>query len=133
MCRSNLKQIGLAAGLYRADYGGELPPKLQTLCDNGYLKDTGLLKCPQDTAGPAIDPRYVDVTSSFRYAPTKKLTGTGENIPMMWERTLNHTKDGVNVLFYNMRVRFTPLIELRAMIEKNRALYDKPPVMPVEP
>ncbi|HZO88470.1 MAG TPA: type II secretion system protein [Chthonomonadaceae bacterium] len=45
-CVSNLRQIGLALGMYRQDYE-ELPPQLSTLYP-AYVSDARLFLCPSD-------------------------------------------------------------------------------------
>jgi len=132
-CRSNLKQIRLALGMYQLDYQDELPPRLQTLVDLGYLKSTDILKSPCDTSGVAINARYVDVTSSYRYARVKKPTSTEDAPPIMWDRAMHQGTDGAVVLFYDLHVEWVLLPKLQAMVDRNRALYDKRPVMPREP
>ncbi len=56
-CRSNLKQLGLAATLYASEHQDQLPPRflipLWTLPLQPYYRDVGLLKCPTEVNGSA--------------------------------------------------------------------------------
>src|SRR5579863_6267251 len=47
-CVSNLRQIGLALGMYRQDYD-EIPPHLSTIND-AYVRDPQIFVCPNDAA-----------------------------------------------------------------------------------
>src|SRR4051812_37254441 len=56
-CRSNLKQLGLAATLYAAEHQDQLPPRflipLWTLPLQPYYRDVNILKCPTEVNGSA--------------------------------------------------------------------------------
>jgi len=143
-CRSNLKQIGLAIGMYESDYDEQMPPDIETLAVEGYLKigaDRGMveenapagetvLTCPSRLDEQLMS-GDLDGTSSYYYAQLKdpqhmeRLRQT----PIMWEKVKSHRK-GVNALFADLSVRMEPLDVLRGRIEQNAGLYVKPPVLP---
>jgi prepilin-type processing-associated H-X9-DG protein len=92
VCRSNLKQIGLALAMYANDYQGQFPPKLQDLFPD-YVTDKDLFECPQ---APGVE-GYVYVTGlSFESGPTGIAA---------FDRKGNH-EDGRNVLFVDGHVEF---------------------------
>jgi hypothetical protein len=130
-CRSNLKQVGLAIGMYQADYGEALSPNIQTLCDEGYMKGGGfLLECPSGTRDVAIDSSNVDKSGDYYYCPVKAPSKLKLPLPIAWDKYMLHGPWGVNVLFSDLHVQFVNARNLRSGIVANAGSYFQPPWLP---
>lgn len=92
VCRSNLKQIGLALSIYAKDFENHLPRRLEELYPN-YINDQALFECPS-----APDPQ------SYVYVPGLVADGDASRI-VAFDRKGNH-EDGRNVLFADGKVRW---------------------------
>ena len=127
-CRSNLKQIGLAIGMYQADNGGQMPQDLQFLVDTLCIKDTSVLQCPsapKDKTESAGAPSYF-CAGSLRPIATK----IPPMLPIAWERKEWHRRLGVNVLYADLHVKAVPLEGLKRQVEEHQEWYASPPVLP---
>ena len=143
-CKANLRGLGFAIGLYRADYDNHLPPDLETLVTLEYLnlglnerdKEAGMqfygtmLSCPQ--GGEPIDTSDIDGTASYYYARLKSPQDVHPppRTPIVWERKTWHGPEAVNLLAMDLSVSWMSLEELAQHLEHLQDLYEKPPEMP---
>jgi prepilin-type processing-associated H-X9-DG protein len=143
-CRANLKQLGLSISLYQMDYPNDMPPDLATLCAKGYLMiginegDIGraillhdtVLTCPE--CGGPVSSADVDGTSSYYYARVEapqELHFPGQ-VPIAWDKRICHPR-GVNVLYADGHVDYTPVEVLRQRLDEYSGVYEKPAQMPL--
>jgi hypothetical protein len=130
-CQSNLKQIGLAIGMYRADYNEDMPASLQVLAREGYLRgDLSVCRCPDFPGPSAIDPSDVDATGDYCYTPIKKEYVDDDLVPIAWDKRVRGTSPGANVLFASHRVARMPVPELDAALDAKASYYVRPPQKP---
>lgn len=134
-CRSNLRQVGIAIGMYRSDYGGELPPDMKTFLDRGYLKRTWCFYCPSSSAAqPDYESSSSDLWSTeSSYLYVRPINREGEvmpTLPIMWERKLWHGPYGVSVLYSDLHVEGVQPDKLKKEIAANAAWYPAPPPLP---
>ncbi|MHC4715236.1 MAG: hypothetical protein ACYTAN_18530 [Planctomycetota bacterium] len=135
-CRSNLRQLGYAIGMYQTDYNEQMPTRLQTLWDRGYARVLKIFLCP---ANDEFVPYTFSVdTAAFHYARVtdpKTVSRPGE-VPVAYDRHLVHSLDGrpaVSVLFFDLHVAGMTQEDLLAALDKYTSLYDTPPTPPEAP
>jgi hypothetical protein len=148
-CRGNLKQIGLGIGMYESDHMSngrqEMPPDLRTLVREGYVRDLSSFLCPdaakwRDTrqAAQLQDP---DLDGDYAYAHLINPDDAPADAPIMWDKYLQTGRrfwqwkgrlfDTVNVLQQDLHAVWMPVADLKASIERNRALYVSIPPLPI--
>lgn len=110
-CLSNLKQIGLAINLYKADYEEQYPTNVTDLIKYSGGDENGCIyMCPSRTrllAGKAptrisefhAAPQFVgyEYLSSTSSVPGLAVGATIE--PVICDKAGNHGSDGINILF----------------------------------
>ncbi len=110
VCKSNIKQIGLAMAMYQNDFNEQTPNKLDDLYDQ-YITAKQIFKCPQDnrpmTIGQGIQCSYIYVGRTPRT--------TDPQVAILWDKRGNHRR-GRNVLFYDGSVRWVPEFRLRRVL-----------------
>lgn len=106
-CKSNLKQIGLAARMYSNVYFEEFPnfngrTGLQMLATNGFLENTQVYICPSTEDDVAIT---TDISANASYAWAGGLNeASSVDSAISADRAFNHTNWG-NVLFVDGHVK----------------------------
>lgn len=130
-CKSNLKQMGLAVAMYQADNNEEMPPDIQTLLDDGYIKGGMIAYCPASRI-MAVNEANLDATASYHYAQIKKTKDYNllRNLPIMWDKNIVHPDEFVNVLYADMHVEATPVDLLEAILTQDAEHYLSVPPLP---
>jgi len=95
VCRSNLKQIGLALAIYANDYEDKYPPALKDLMPN-YVTDEGLLHCPEDSSD----------NPSYLYVPGLSVAGAPDVMVVIERKGIHAGRR--NVLFVDGHVESLP-------------------------
>ncbi len=100
VCKSNLKQIGLAIAMYSVDFNEQYPKSLDELFDQ-YITIKKIFVCPSDshpfTIGKGLKCSYVYVG--------RLPTPTDPGVAICWDKRGNH-RGGRNVLFYDGHVQW---------------------------
>jgi len=131
-CRSHLKQLGLAIGMYQADYAEALPPNMQILCDEGYLKAGDcILTCPNRKLNIPVDSSHIDRTCDYYYFPVSSPNKTSSALPIAWDKYMAHSPTSTNALFTDLHVQAVDMAVLRSTITANAAAYVHPPWLSV--
>jgi prepilin-type processing-associated H-X9-DG protein len=113
MCKSNLRQIGLACHIYADDNNEVLPPGFRELYPN-YLDNTRFFKCPSDDSvksSDIVDGKTAEKNGSYAYVP-----GLCAAMPVMilaYDKSLKHHdkeghESGRNVLWTDAHVEWWP-------------------------
>jgi prepilin-type processing-associated H-X9-DG protein len=107
-----------------------MPPNLQALVDTGFLPEPDVLRCPASAKEPPVNPKRVDATGSYFYAPLSRpdSVATPADVPIAWDKKDLHR--GVNVLFADGTVALMSSKELAAAVAANSCVYATPPQMP---
>jgi hypothetical protein len=137
-CRSNLKQIGLAIGMYQSDHSDEMPATLQALLDERYMRSPYVYTCPgadlprkDERAYPSsqeFDRTDVDQTGDYLYARPSGAVAT--RVPVAWDRFV-HANGMVSVLYFDLHVAIRRPSQLAAEVAANRKHYAAIPPMPL--
>jgi hypothetical protein len=134
-CRSNLKQIAIAIGMYQDENDGVFPPSIAMLVDGKHILSTWLLYCPASLpkrvygGNPAPDPATLE--TSFVYArPLKRGDAPMPVLPIMWERKHWHRGAGINVVYSDLHVEAVEPARLKGEIDGHAAWYTTRPAMP---
>jgi prepilin-type processing-associated H-X9-DG protein len=131
-CRSNLKQIGLAIGMYQYDNADQMPPDLQELRYRHYINDAKILLCPAVSTAE-IDYSVPGADVSYYYArPAVRADSLVPALPIVWEKKQWHGGRGGNVLYSDLHVEPVELDKLKRQINERPALYFSPPQLPEE-
>jgi len=94
MCRSNLRQVGLAIHMYADDHDEKFPPDLQVLMPD-YIDNPRVLKCPGRPG------------ATYTYLPGRKAVTPGD-VVIAYEDPDNHSGRGFNVLYADAHVETWP-------------------------
>jgi type II secretory pathway pseudopilin PulG len=116
-CKSNLTRIGEALFKYAEGHGGQLPPTLQTLVDEGL--DAKAFVCPTRPGdAPSFDARDVDGTGDYLYErPPSDAAWPGT--PVVWDRSASHD-GGVIALSVGGYVDRSPIEDVQKDLEESR-------------
>ncbi|MCK4300145.1 MAG: DUF1559 domain-containing protein, partial [Planctomycetes bacterium] len=113
VCKSNLKQIGLALAIYANDHDDKYPLRLEDLLV-GYLPDAEVLQCPSDSSEER----------SYLYVPGLSVAHEA-TLMVVVERRGNHT-GGRNVLFVDSHVEWMSEEVFQIRWAEQRQKYDLP-------
>lgn len=92
-CENNLREAGRALYISAREHGGRFPASIQTLYDQQYLADEGIMDCPTSPhVGTLKDPDYT-------YAPGLSVRSNSTET-LMIDKENNHS-GGKNVLYVN--------------------------------
>ena len=94
VCKSHLRQIGLACHMYADDNNEKFPPDLAAL-QPAYVDNPKVLSCPANASA-----RYV-------YLPGRRSTTSGDFV-LAYEGPANHGGSGFNVLYCDAHVEWWP-------------------------
>lgn len=126
-CRANLKQIGLAVGMYCHDHDEQMPADLQALVvdDHIYITRVNVFRCPSDPA-PPVDAADVDASASYYYVRVTDPFNlkSASRVPIAWDKKLWCDPEGVNVLFADLHVANLRKADLEKRLQLYRNLYD---------
>lgn len=142
VCRSNLKQIGLAMSMYMADYDEWYPAGQETslgnlaLLHDQYIMSKRIFKCPSTTDTPElaqVDPTTGQLTltrdtCSYEYVLVSPLSDPDTIIA--FDKAENHSDTGRNVLLFDCAVVWMPEGEFQQEIESQKARW-LPPTGPL--
>jgi len=119
-CLRNVETLGRAMETYRAEAGGEYPPKLETLLETGHLSPSlaPVLCCPADEHPEIVGTPIGLACASYYYAPPPEASG---DCPVIWESLSNHWYGG-NVYFKSGRAMWVPRRYYPAMEEADEAV-----------
>ena len=119
VCKSNVKQLGLAVNMYMNDHDEKCPPKLEDLFDQ-YITARKVFVCPQDSKPMAIGK---GLKCSYRYVgQLSKMTDPQAIVA--YDKQGNHP-DGRNALFYDGHVEWIAEGALRPRLQQSLALVKK--------
>ncbi len=126
-CASNLRQIGLALTVYAQNNDEAFPPNFDVLYpdDEGYLDNARVFSCPSHPSEWQKIEETGEVRSEWTsYVYVAGLTNEDDAACVLaYDRFENHAEDGVNVLFLDTHVEWTPDLEkLAELLAKTRSL-----------
>jgi len=119
VCKSNVKQLGLAISMYSNDHDEQCPPKLEDLFDQ-YITARKIFICPQDSKPMAIGK---GLKCSYRYVGQLSKR-TDPQVLVAYDKRGNHPK-GRNALFYDGHVEWIAEGALRPRLQQSLALVKK--------
>ena len=125
VCKSNLKQLGLAIIMYSNDYNEHYPLKLADLFDQ-YITARKVFACPEDSNPVPIGN---GIRCSYRYLGGLPIT-TDPQVMIAYERTANHRMKGRNALFYDGHVEWISETRLAERLKRSYELVKKSPPTP---
>ena len=143
MCKTNLKQIGLAVLLYQDSFG-DYPPDLEILITTGFAGDSQVFRCPSQEGKDIRIGDNIDAEGSYYYARIAPGGNPPDEIPVpiAWDKKCVHrvslgantsaSLPGVNVLHSDGSATTLTCDALKAAVAKYAEYYAKPPELPAE-
>jgi len=128
-CSSNVKQMGIALGMYAEDNNGFFPDKdnatgFEILRANAYLTDYKIYICPSTDKKAAESGGLSEKTVTYIYFGGLSKTPPSENAVVAFDKPDNHKKY-VNVLYTNGNVTGIKLpVEIKTCEALLRFLYE---------
>ncbi|MFC1760507.1 hypothetical protein ACFL6U_00320 [Planctomycetota bacterium] len=119
VCQTNLKGLGKALVIYANDYEDQFPPNLDILIEACEMAPRGLM-CPAVRAKDSYVYRAMDL----------KWQQQGELMIMAYDKLVNHSHQGRNVLFMDGHVEWMTEEAFQKAIGKDNA-YRKEKALPV--
>ncbi|MBU1084505.1 MAG: type II secretion system protein [Candidatus Omnitrophota bacterium] len=91
ICTNNLREMGLALYIYAEEHGGEFPPSIKALYEQGYLSDERITDCPANKdKGTPEQPDYI-----YTAGLSAKSSSNGV---LLKDRAKNHSSEWKNVM-----------------------------------
>lgn len=113
-CSNNLKQIGLASLFHAEEHDGNFPEKLSDTFL--YIEEYDVYICPsREHQATMTRPEDIDTMSDYVYVKGRKASDDPDSIVAYDKYPCD---DGLNVLFVNGRVEWTPLDRFRELAKK---------------
>ena len=114
VCKSNLKQVGLAVAMFRNDHDDLMPERLDDLYDE-YLTARKILKCPNAPKAAGVEG---DLLSSYRYVGSLPAT-TDPAAVVAYDKAGNHGTEWRNALFYDGHVEWIPEAQFKQRLQQS--------------
>ena len=115
-CKNNLKSIGLAIDMYRADHGQKMPATLAALLEGEYIDEKGTFKCPS-AKGAKVLPSGLAL--SYEYAGPLP-PGAPQDAIVVYDGQAAHRGKGRNVLLYSGSVKWMNEAQFQAKLAKQK-------------
>jgi prepilin-type processing-associated H-X9-DG protein len=128
-CKSNLRQIGLAAHMWADDNDEKFPPDLKSLYPD-YVDNAKIYSCPssRSTYRDFESGNVTARSSSYAYLPGRAVVFPGTFVLAYDKSADNHNGGGFNVLYCDAHVewwRATRLAEFNKLLDAQDKVVEK--------